>query len=383
VLDGNNGIFEQGETAQLSVTVKNFGYGNATGVTATLRCLTPGVTVSDSTATYGNLGTWVAGTSQAPHFTVQIGPGVSAGTLLEFRLDVRSTETLSEVSTFYDFVSAANVVYQNDFETSTSGWTHSYTQGADDWRWAAPRTFSGQWDPMQAVSGTKIFGNDLNETTGGTWDGLYGNSEANYLESPVINCTDHSGVYLSFRRWLTCEESHYDVARVLVNGTEIWRNAYSGHNLDDMWVPALYDIHDLADHNASVRVRFELTSDPGLHMGGWNLDDFRVLATDVPSGAVAGVPRAEGISLSAYPNPFGRLTGMELSVPGTGPALVQVFDAGGRLVRTLVSGNLEAGSHRILWTGTDETGRAVSAGTYFCRAQSGTEVATTRLVRLP
>ena len=102
-------------------------------------------------------------------------------------------DPLGRISTYADFIAPPTVVYSNDFETNTTGWTHGYTTGSDDWRWAAPRTFAGQWDPLKAASGSKCFGTDLNETTGGTFDGLYPNSAANYLESPVINCAGQMG----------------------------------------------------------------------------------------------------------------------------------------------------------------------------------------------
>lgn len=52
--------------------------------------------------------------------------------------------------------------------------------------------------------------------------------------------------------------------------------------------------------------------------------------------------------------------------PGTGPAIarVRIFDAGGRLVRTLTSGTYVAGAGPFAWNGYDDGGRKVPIGIY-------------------
>ena len=43
---------------------------------------------------------------------------------------------------------------------------------------------------------------------------------------------------------------------------------------------------------------------------------------------------------------------------------VRVYSVSGRLVRTLVSGEMEAGQHQVMWDGIDDAGRSVASGTY-------------------
>jgi hypothetical protein len=52
-----------------------------------------------------------------------------------------------------------------------------------------------------------------------------------------------------------------------------------------------------------------------------------------------------------------------------GVVSMQVYDAAGRLVRTLVNGPKAAGSHEVIWDTTTDGGRQVSAGVYFIRQQ--------------
>jgi flagellar hook assembly protein FlgD len=67
----------------------------------------------------------------------------------------------------------------------------------------------------------------------------------------------------------------------------------------------------------------------------------------------------------ASPNPFAGSTALELDIPrGAGPTTVAVYDAVGRIVRTLASG-LSAGRSTITWDGTDDAGRPLASGVYF------------------
>ena len=54
-----------------------------------------------------------------------------------------------------------------------------------------------------------------------------------------------------------------------------------------------------------------------------------------------------------------------------GPARLAIFDARGRLVRTLLDGGLAAGDHVVAWDGRDDSGRAAPSGVYFSRLASG------------
>jgi hypothetical protein len=98
----------------------------------------------------------------------------------------------------------------------------------------------------------------------------------------------------------------------------------------------------------------------------WSLElvssDPCLLGTDAPVIANAvdalGVPR---------PNPFDDGTEVAFSLARPQNASVRVYDAGGRLVRTLRDGPAEAGGHTVKWDGRDRSGQRVSGGVYFVR----------------
>jgi hypothetical protein len=60
-----------------------------------------------------------------------------------------------------------------------------------------------------------------------------------------------------------------------------------------------------------------------------------------------------------------------------------VYDAAGRLVRTLVDGVVGPGTYRVSWDGRDETRRRVAPGVYFYELRAGGERISRSLSWLP
>jgi len=80
------------------------------------------------------------------------------------------------------------------------------------------------------------------------------------------------------------------------------------------------------------------------------------------------IPQAGILNLRpARPNPFNPQTRVSFDLPRDGRATLRVYDVSGRLVRTLVDGDLPAGEHFVTWSGDDEAGRGVATGTYLLR----------------
>lgn len=75
-----------------------------------------------------------------------------------------------------------------------------------------------------------------------------------------------------------------------------------------------------------------------------------------------------------YPNPFNPATTIRFRLPSAGAVNLAVYDAAGRLVRTLVDGELAAGPHAYLWDGQDHRGRMAPSGIYLSRLISADRV---------
>ena len=96
--------------------------------------------------------------------------------------------------------------------------------------------------------------------------------------------------------------------------------------------------------------------------------------------AVEPVRASSGLTLSANrPNPFNPATTISFQMPRSGEVALRVFDPAGRLVRTLVAGRLEAGSHSAPWDGTDAGGRALGSGVYLYKFSALGETLTGRM----
>lgn len=67
------------------------------------------------------------------------------------------------------------------------------------------------------------------------------------------------------------------------------------------------------------------------------------------------------------PNPFNPRTALSFEVPEPSQVGLRIYDLTGRTVRTLVSGSVDPGIHRVAWDGTDERGVPVGSGVYIVR----------------
>jgi predicted GH43/DUF377 family glycosyl hydrolase len=86
--------------------------------------------------------------------------------------------------------------------------------------------------------------------------------------------------------------------------------------------------------------------------------------------------------LANTPNPFNPRTTVHFELPAAATIRVDVYDAAGRLVRTLLDGTRSAGRHALAWDGSDASGRGVASGVYFVRLRMDGAVVDTRKIML-
>ncbi len=89
------------------------------------------------------------------------------------------------------------------------------------------------------------------------------------------------------------------------------------------------------------------------------------------ASSVENRPDAARVQMrGSYPNPFGHSTTLRFELLFADEIEVQVLDAQGRLVRTLVQGTREGGQHEIKWDGRDDLGQESPAGMYLFRLRA-------------
>ena len=169
-------------------------------------------------------------------------------------------------------------LYCTDFEQAdplTQGWTTGTDDGSPSpWQWSTSP--AGPTDPPAAFSGTHIF----SMTPGAN----YAPSEHSWAQLPDVPVGQYSDVRLQYRRWLGVEDSHFDQARILINGQRAWINwtQNMGDSSSIAHIDKEWRFQDVALSayitDKTARVAWDLKSDGGLEYGGWALDDVCIVA---------------------------------------------------------------------------------------------------------
>ena len=170
-------------------------------------------------------------------------------------------------------------LYCTNFEDGDpflEGWTTGTSNEniPSEWEWGVPS--GGATDPPFAYSGTQVLAQKLG--------GDYGKGVTSWIKSPPIDVGRWTDVHLQYRRWLSVEDSHFDQARVTVNDERAWLNftadlgdSSATHHIDREW-----RFHDVAlsgySPSSVYTVGWDITTDMGLELGGWHLDDVCIVA---------------------------------------------------------------------------------------------------------
>ncbi len=153
-------------------------------------------------------------------------------------------------------------------------------------------------------------------------------------------------------------------------------------------VIALDDYVGLPEGGGVIRWRTRVVTDsPLFPHGPWlsipgngrTEGDIRLL-----NGVLAVGPLAAGeLSFAlAGPNPFRDRLALCFVLPAPSHVRLEVFDAGGRRVTTLVNGALPAGVHAAAWNGRDDAGHPSPTGIYFARLTAGSVSRTLKTIRV-
>ncbi|NOZ08045.1 MAG: T9SS type A sorting domain-containing protein, partial [FCB group bacterium] len=117
-----------------------------------------------------------------------------------------------------------------------------------------------------------------------------------------------------------------------------------------------------------------------------NLDNDYYGAAPLSTGTVMVTDAAEVVDgfmlTNNYPNPFNPETSFEFVVPFATTVSLDIYDITGRHIRTLVSGDVSSGLHRVVWDGLDSANDPVSAGMYLYTLRSDQVTLTKKMVMM-
>jgi hypothetical protein len=290
---------------------------------------------------------------------------------------------------YWSTVGIGTAVFADDFETD-KGWV------VDD----DPELEDGSWDRGVPVGGGNRGDPPTDADGSGSCyltDNVDGNSDVDgawtRLVSPALDLSECDEARVRFALWYTNnhgDNPQMDVLRVSVSsdGGLNWTLVDSVGPLTPMptdWHERSFVVGDHTALTGDVRVRFEASDLPGGSLVEAGIDAFRVERIECdPTGSAEGGIDARRLALHANaPNPFGRGTVIRYELPSPARVTLAIYDAAGRLVRTLVRDRDRAGGgHAAAWDGRDDGGRLVASGAYFYRLEAGGETMVRRMVLL-
>jgi hypothetical protein len=118
---------------------------------------------------------------------------------------------------------------------------------------------------------------------------------------------------------------------------------------------------------------------------------YRLVAVDLRGGTqvfaigsvtVGGVRPGAIVLHQNQPNPFSASTSIAFELPGAAPVGLRIYDARGRLVRTLADGNVARDLSTFEWDGRDDRGGKLGPGVYVYRLDAGNRTLSKTLLLL-
>ncbi len=145
--------------------------------------------------------------------------------------------------------------------------------------------------------------------------------------------------------------------------------------------PFLIGSYPSADRGMGVDSQYGMVVMAAGETGVYIYHDPAVVSNEDEPETDPAIPELWKQTLTAAPNPFNPRLEVSYSHASEGSVKIDIFDARGRHVHTLLNRVEPAGSGSVIWSGTDSAGRSVASGVYQLRLATEERV-TTRNVTL-
>lgn len=236
-----------------------------------------------------------------------------------------------------------------------------YAVSNGEWEYGDPvdNAYGG---PTTAYTGTNIYDTNL--------DGAAFNTT--YLTTPVIDCSGHENVSLTFAGEFSVYTGFAAVVQITTNGST-WSNLfYVKNNNDSGWQFHSYDLSSTADGEANVQVRWGHVREPGgANWSGMGIDDVLMVGTyaepappSLPAPIATAATNITSSSFFANWNAAAGATGYELNAW----QMDEDFSDGNHSANLTWSG--DTASFDVLTDGTVPDGSASTDGSFL--ASKGT-----------
>ncbi len=373
--NGDGGA-DAGETIHLQVWLANTGHSAAHDLTAELSCLHPDVTITDPSGSC--VLAEVGGRGLLGSFTISIAPTCPEPGVIDLAVNLAGPGGfVAEVTTQVD-VGA----WFDDAETDR-GWTRgapgdNATSGL--WVRADPIGTFENGEPVQPEDDhTPAPGTICFVTANGTPGSASGEADVDggqtTLLTPAFDLSDAQSATVSYWRWYTNDLGNnpgQDWWTVDATGDgQTWVHLEYTQESANEWTFHEFDLTQYISLGGAVQLRF-IASDasPGSLVEA-AVDDFTLNVVRAPVTGVTPVTECRSAGFVSWgPNPArsGATVVYQLGAPAR--VDLAVYDVSGRMVRRLVDGEVEAGTHPVAFDGRDLHGRALAGGIYFLRLET-------------
>lgn len=277
-----------------------------------------------------------------------------------------------------------------DYMEIASGWTEGDSD--DD-------ASTGQWVRVDPV-GTSAQPEDDHTTEGAkcwvTGQHASGQSDGyadidggkTTLFSPVYDLTGFDQAHLRYWKWYSNNRGNapnQDFWSVMVSGDggSSWESVEYTSQSTNAWVAVTIDLLDHLTVLDQVQMKFVASDEGTGSLVEAGIDDFMIIAFNSTSAVGDDMISLRPTQLGQNrPNPFNPITEISFNLAQAGPVKLAVYDVTGRLVRTLVQENLDAGPQLVRWNGSGNDGRTVASGVYFYRLQADGQSHSKRMMLL-
>ncbi len=414
--DNANNLLEPGESADLIVTIANEGGAVAENVTATLTTTSPYLVVTDDAGSFGTVDTNTTSDNTADPFTVEADDAAAYGSLEDMSLIVQAGVYVDTL-TFTIWIGQSVPSDTGYYYAYYAGGTHPRSPVFD---WIAIDSTQSQYPgvsmnlsddvtvPMQLPFTFRYYGIDYDTISissngwvamGSTYDTDNTNTHIPNTDGPARmvagmwcdldpgNNGAPSDVYYYYDAQNHCFIVEYFRCEHYPNGDEetfeiiLYDPSYCPTPTSDGEIVIQYLVSlqqpgmtlgiENSAENVGVEYYFNGTYDS---LAGVVTDSFAILYTTYPPEQT-GIEEQEALTplplqtrLSRFaPNPFMQTTAVSFQIAHSSTVELKVYDATGRLVRTLSDGVYEPGHYTVNWNGDDAVGRTIPAGVYFVR----------------
>lgn len=87
-------------------------------------------------------------------------------------------------------------------------------------------------------------------------------------------------------------------------------------------------------------------------------------------------------SLSNYPNPFNPSTTISFELFTSSQVNLEIYNQKGQKVKSIINQSLNIGKHQFVWNGSDNNGKKVSSGVYFCKLVTGSSSIMKKMIMI-